>query len=223
MKKNYLKLEFKCLFFACMLIIVSCSKDKDENDSSNLLNNSSNNDITQVTINSTPRFTGTVNGIAVSYIEGSNNVVSSCGSDGNVAPYPDPSEFKYSSSLYDDNTYLTYLNVKLGTLIVPNGGYPSETQFNSFFTTGTKPYTQDAENGVSISMMDNNFDVWSTEYGTGDQSGYSFKIDQVKQETIAGTYSVKVKASFSCKLYKYLSGEEKTITNGVFIGYFGKI
>ncbi|MEZ5147083.1 MAG: hypothetical protein R2759_08390 [Bacteroidales bacterium] len=45
-----------------------------------------------------------------------------------------------------------------------------------------------------------NGDMWTTYYGSGDQSGSSIKIDDCRRDGIQG-YAIKVKLSFNCKVY----------------------
>lgn len=106
----------------------------------------------------------------------------------------------------------------------------SDAAFRAFFALGDHPYTRPGltsfENGDGVYIMwgDKEGKDWSTEFGSGDQTGSTFKIVSVVDERDAlGTLYIRVKMQFSCKFYKEGTGEMKRVTNGEFVGLFGKI
>jgi|GEM_PF-950186 len=115
-------------------------------------------------------------------------------------------------------------------------GYLNATkaQFKAFFDPGTYPFTTDITtiNGVTVSWTDpsgnagtsGNDNVWSTDSGTKDQTGSTFKIISATEFTdISGGYYMIVKAQFNCNLYNYKTGAKKVLTNGEAVVAFGMI
>jgi hypothetical protein len=99
----------------------------------------------------------------------------------------------------------------------------TEEDFKNFFKPGAYPITKPTcfRSGLIMFWVDDNDASWSTFWGTGDQSGSSFKIVGVEDgHDNTGTYFVKVYAKFNCKLYELSSGEMKELTNGEMVGYF---
>lgn len=106
----------------------------------------------------------------------------------------------------------------------------TNAQFKAFFNPGDYPYTTGPEgqeyingNGVYIMWMDKQGSLWSTSFGSHDQAGSTFQILSVVDDADPVHYYVRVKAVFKCKLYKEATGEMKQVTNGEFVGLFGKI
>ena len=76
--------------------------------------------------------------------------------------------------------------------------------------------------GVQVQWVDKNGVVWDSSYGTGDQTGSSFKILSLEYAPdAAGRYYLKVKMQFNCKLYKEGTFETKVLTNGESVFPFG--
>ena len=103
----------------------------------------------------------------------------------------------------------------------------SDSAFKAFFKPGTYPYAPislSSVDGIYISWMDKSGANWATDEGTGDQTGSTFKILSVAEERdVRGILYVRVKMQFNCKLYKEGTGEMRLLTNGEFVGLFGKI
>ena len=114
--------------------------------------------------------------------------------------------------------------------LIANYSSVSNGQFHSFFGPGNYPYATGPNtnpvtmgNGISIIWKDKNGELWSTSYGSRDQMGSTFLIQStIDEPDPVGTLYVKVKATFSCKLYNS-AGQMKLLTNGEFVGLFGKI
>lgn len=102
--------------------------------------------------------------------------------------------------------------------------YPSVSNeaFKDFFAPGIYPWAVFGKDGVSLAWTDENGIHWSTYNIPGDQTGSNFTI--ISAENFAGLngYHIRVKAKFNCKLYD-VNGNVKTLTNGIYVGYFGKI
>lgn len=117
-------------------------------------------------------------------------------------------------------------------MTTPNHILPTESEFNSFFTTGMQTYadpgtgkayfpfadtTEQQMRGAAFCLRDTVNDViWTTQ---GPQAGSFLHVDTIAARTIMGQYHVKARMTFSCKLYDG-SGAVRNLTNGVFIGVF---
>ncbi|MBK6397927.1 MAG: hypothetical protein IPP27_06575 [Bacteroidetes bacterium] len=192
-------------------VFVSCSKkdDPEPTPSAPVLN-----------YNSTPQFSVSLNGTGLSMIADGSTIESLVGSSNSLNPVPNISTGNYSyyigSNVNDIGIFL-----KRGGLLFM-GFPPSDSLFLSFFPTGSYNYTSDGVNGISISYFDANGILWSTDLGTAVQTGSTFTIDERQGQDILGYYSVRYKASFSCKLYDG-SGNTIDLTNGVIVGSFENI
>jgi ribosomal protein S4E len=123
---------------------------------------------------------------------------------------------QYSASIYKANTGQIYLEIDRGTLSFW-GSVPDTTTFKNYFTTGSIAYSVNAANGIQIIMSDTGA-TWST--SNGSQTGSTFSIVAVKEQWISGNQYIKFLANFNCTLYDQNGLNPKTITNGVFLGYF---
>lgn len=111
----------------------------------------------------------------------------------------------------------------------------TDAQFKAFFPVGNQPYTPPSTmpganpfhkgDGVVVTWYDKQGNTWSSHHITESQpAGSSFKIVSVEDAyDLTGTYYIKVKMQFNCKLYKENSTEVATLTNGEMVAYFGKI
>lgn len=70
--------------------------------------------------------------------------------------------------------------------------------------------------GVTVTILENG-KYWSTDLGTGNQTGSSFTITEFIDNNIDFVSEKIVSASFNCKLYDGL-GNSKTVTNGKYRG-----
>lgn len=96
-------------------------------------------------------------------------------------------------------------------------------QFN-LFKLGTRTYgrynsdsiPQKFTAGVYVSYLVNDV-LWSSDLGSGDQTGSSFTITEFIDNNTDYTSEKIVAATFSCKLYDG-NGNSKTVTNGKYRG-----
>jgi hypothetical protein len=176
---------------------------------------------TALSINSDYQAKYTLNGTNVSDVNGGSdfNMYNVVEASTNPIGYG-PSTFAYGSFI-GKMTNDVGIDVLKGTITLPNGGSPpSDSEFMALFPTGAAAYSAGAANGVIVSYWDGSV-YWRSDLGTADQSGSTFNIVDRKAVT-ASDYSVKVYATFNCKVYDG-NGNSKTITNGTFIGVFAKI
>ncbi|MFT3909850.1 MAG: hypothetical protein QM737_10525 [Ferruginibacter sp.] len=95
--------------------------------------------------------------------------------------------------------------------------------FKTFFSIGLVPYNADPLDGVEIRWIDDTDTEYSTAFGTGDQSGSSFSITNVEDQPGQTAYSIRVHASFNCKLYDASGTTTKVLTGGTFVGVYSKL
>lgn len=102
----------------------------------------------------------------------------------------------------------------------------SDADFKAFFPVGDVAYAPpgpEVNEGITISWSDPQGKFWTTDAGTGDQTGSTFKIVSVTDSyDVLGRYYIEVKMQFKCNLYNYDTGEKKILTNGEMVGLFGK-
>lgn len=127
----------------------------------------------------------------------------------------------------DPKPGLTIIEVSKGIFF--NYSLATNSAIKDFFAPGSYSYiSADSLNfpnasGISIIWGDKENKLWGTEYGSGDQTGSSFKIISVEEDydpTVL--YALKVKMQFTCKLYKEDTGEMKQLTNGEMVGAFAR-
>jgi hypothetical protein len=103
----------------------------------------------------------------------------------------------------------------------------SDATFKAFFGIGNYTVRKSFSDGdgVIISWLDAKGEEWSTEYGTGDESGSSFSIISLTDvPDTNGTYYLKAKMTFkSVKLYNKTTGAVQIITSGEMVSNFGHI
>jgi hypothetical protein len=100
---------------------------------------------------------------------------------------------------------------------------PTTAQIDAMFGIRSYSYGKrspsTAANGIDgcvVTYTDASGTIWSTDYGTGNQTGSTFNI--VEHITNTDGNSPKIsKATFSCKLYDE-NGHTKTLTNGIYRG-----
>jgi hypothetical protein len=189
-------------------LLASCKKKDDNN--ATPTNPPSN----VVTINSTPQFTGTINGTGYNLING-NTYSSGVSSNKQIGS---PSKGSYASLIGNDNTNQPYLTINKGTMTF-NGSAPDTASFDAFFPVGSYTYSINYANGIEIDWIDPNGNQYSTSMGTGNQSNSSFTVTAKHVSMVSGYYQVKVLATFNCTLYNS-SGASITLTNGTYVGSF---
>ena len=98
----------------------------------------------------------------------------------------------------------------------------SNLTFSSFFAPGSYPFDVSPDDGIRIAWTDQAGNVWATNKGSGDQTGSLFTINSVNDEPGQADYTVRVVASFNCKLYDD-SGNQVTLIDGIYVGLFSKL
>lgn len=124
----------------------------------------------------------------------------------------------YSSSLVVKESDKAIIDIE-NAFFSSDGEELSEEEFKDFFHIGSHVYSNKyGEDGITISYFDQNNLNWNT---YGDQTGSNFIISEVTDEENWFFGKIwRVKATFNCKVYN--GSESKTLTNGVYWGYFIK-
>ncbi len=175
-----------------------------------------------VSISSTPQVSYNLAGTNYTYVSGS-AIEAASGASGSASSTPGVNGSKIYSADLDNGSNITYLNINWGTLSFPFGSViPDTATFRHFFTLGSKLYSPGGVNGVEVSTYDASGTAWSTSLGAGTQTSSTFSVVAVQQQYLlgpSGDQYMKFMAKFSCTLYNS-SGGSKSLTNGVFVGYF---
>lgn len=205
------------LLLVFSVILASCAK-KDTTPASSTSTNTGNNTIT---VNSTPQFTGTINGVNYSLVSGSvytSNVSASkqTGGTGATSNYEEP-----GTSIGNNNTNTDYLSISKGTIAFPlTSSMPDTVTYFKFFAPGSYPYSYNDTSGIEVDWIDGSGNTYSTSYTGGTQTGSTFNITAEKAEDAFGGYYVIVVINFSCTLYNTATGASIKLTNGVYVGDF---
>ena len=204
--------KFTFLFTAIVVTLaVSCKKDKTATPSSST---PSSPPVATVTINSTPQFSGTINGTNYSLVNG---VTYSSGVASNKQGGA-PSTASYASLIGNYNTNQPYLTINKGTMTF-NFSMPDTASFDAFFPVSSIPFSKNNANGIDIDWIDPNGNQYSTSLGSANQSGSAFAITAKQVTNISGYQNVKVMATFNCTLYNSTGGSV-VLTGGIYVGYF---
>ncbi len=204
------------LLIAISVGFASCSK-KDSTPASSSTNTNSN----AITVNSTPQFTGTINGTSYSLVNGStyaSGVGSSkqMGGSSATANYEEP-----NSSIGNNSTNHPFFTINRGTITFPlSSSMPDTATYDEFFAIGSCPYSYQDTNGIEIDWIDPSGNIYSTTYTGGSQTGSTFTIVAKKESYVLGNYLVTIVANFSCTLYNTSTGASVKLTNGTYVGSF---
>ncbi|MEO8148935.1 MAG: hypothetical protein ABI723_14915 [Bacteroidia bacterium] len=198
------------LVISIATVFASCKKDKSDDPAS------TNND---VTINSTAQVSFKLDGTTKSYVQ-SATIEQSIGSSKSIATWPDTSSGSWSCGFDDPNSGDDIFDISKGYLRFL-GANPDTTVFYNFFVPGNSSYVNnpDIQMGVELYYFIGGV-KWSTELGSGLQTGSSFKItDRKKVWLPTGDRGITVLINFNCILYDG-NGNSKTVTDGVFLGTY---
>ncbi|HRG58705.1 MAG TPA: PKD domain-containing protein [Bacteroidia bacterium] len=167
------------------------------------------------------RFSGTIDGTIVNYNTATEDYSSYFGTDGSIG-VSTSTKIVESSIANANNTDGPSISIKLGTLTYVGGSVAPESDFAAFITAKSYPFSLGALDGISISYMDANGVIWSTDNGITSQSGSSFVITEVKDVTDPfGDQEISFKATFTAKLYN--GSSFKTFTNCYYYAAFSNI
>jgi hypothetical protein len=207
---------------ATLLLVatVACKKDNSSTPSSSSSSNNNNPPPPPaVTVNSTPQFTGTINDTNYSLVTGA---VYSGGTSANKSLGGNNNTGAYQSYTANTNTGWPFLGITKGNIALGSSNFADTAVFDSYFNAGTYSYTLNfnTTSGIQIQWLNSKGDVYSTNQGSGDQTGSSFTITAKRAVGLVyGTYTVNVLINFNCKLYS-TTGASITLTNGVYVGPF---
>lgn len=198
------------IFLAAIIVLGGCKKNDD--DPAPPVGGGPGGTLTASTV---PAVQMTLDGASVSYTHGTSyGSFTDFASD--IATPPASSTAHYTFIMHpvaDPGSPVFAVN--LGTYNF-QGSSPTDSQFFGFFPTGPVQYgdTETYTDLVTITWWDASGQEWSTFWGE-DQTGSSFNIVETLQLPSAGTSSILVRASFTCKLYHDdESGQFMQVTNG---------
>ena len=182
---------------------------------------------TAVTVNSTPQYSFKADGTTYSKVEDGSSVTVNLSADRNSGVNPgDSGSATYASSFDDAGGSVTYFSVSKSRLKFPalcsgcTALYPANSDFKAFFNTRSYSYGNGLTvYGIELTWRDNSGVQWSTSMGSGNQSGSSFSITDMKDMSQLGNYYVVIKASFNCTLYNSV-GQSKILTEGIVVTDF---
>lgn len=152
-------------------------------------------------------FQAKIDGAWVTFQDGIGNFSSGVSSSGNQIQQ-------------QDALFMNYVNGQAASFFIIKTftSSPSNTDIEGMF--GIKSYSFGNYNsnidGAGISYYDSSGQYWSTDSGTGIQTGSTFSISEITAGVSGQAHKI-VKANFSCKLYDG-NGNSKTLTNGVLRG-----
>jgi hypothetical protein len=177
---------------------------------------------TAISVSSTPQVKFDVDGTTKSYIADGGDYNSDRGSSLSIGT--PTSSGSWSSGISKISPYKDIVDIEKGTLTYSATGHPDNTMFKNYFAVGSYSYSPaglSIISGMTFAFWDDSNVKWSTELGTGVQTGSAFTIVEIAEENITD-YDIKVYATFNCKVYDG-NGNSKTITNGKYVGSFGNI
>jgi len=208
------KTKYYFILLMCSIALVSaCSKDDDSDDNNTPAP-------TPVTVNSPPQVSGNINGVNFNYVTGGlNPYQSSVGYDSGpgVAFPPDSCHFTLLAGFENVLTGQWLWDFRIGTydFVLPS----DSVSFKNFFEIKPWSYGVTPMNGMEIVYYDASGDMWSTSYGSANQTGSTFQLQAKKFIPFQGEKYERIKATFNCKLYN-ASGAVKVVTNGVVVADF---
>ena len=179
----------KILFAALILVsIVSCRRDREEDNGPQPDNQNS-------------AFAARVDSVVYAFNTTNSTYFGSSSFD---VTYNQPANWnsaKYSSQIFVPLTFRPSVLIRKGEVHFPDS-VPTDSLFASFFEAGTYQYASQAVGGMEVLWIDTNGVLWSTSAMSGDQSGHTFVINNVRTfEDHSGVFCVKFNANFSCTLY----------------------
>jgi hypothetical protein len=208
----------KLIFFAVILagLFTGCSKDDDDNNATG--GNNNNNTNTSFSVSTPWQYSIKTDGTTNSATEGVANFQGSFSWSASITTLPDSSTTSFGSGLNDNNSINRSFSVTIGFATFP-GNQCDTIEFKKAIHTGAYVYHGTGTNPVEIHWVDANGGIWSTQDGTGDQTGSTFTVTDVARVGIAlGNLQLKFRATFNCKLYNMNTGASMTLTDGVYIG-----
>ncbi len=163
------------------------------------------------TLNGSPMIMGDIDGVAFSMVANGNTVIV------NSSMAAGSPTFWISGVV--DAVSMQFANFYFGAL-EPAGEAPTDAEFTSFFTPGTRPYAivqMLMENGVEFEYLDEDQMQWRTSCGDADQTGSTFTITAVESTSGGSGTSMRIVGTFSAKLHECTGdGGIKNVTNGKF-------
>lgn len=213
---------------ALALTTIGCDKDEEAEDVSNVGNgvdngggnNGGNGGGGTLTINSGSALQLTLDGVTTTYTADGINYQGINSYSGDLTTPPDSSTkiYGYGFSHNDDNGTPVF-GLDFGKYHFL-GSTPSNAVFFGYFAPAVRPYgdPDTQREKVKLTFYDNLDQPWSTSCTPGAQTGMSFQItDKIEY---AQLHAVKVRATFTCKLYNCADPTQVKDASGIAVFSF---
>lgn len=197
------------LLMSAMLTTISCKKEEVTPEPKVDQPTCPESETEELSANSLSSFTGIIDGVSYSYIEGEKNISAGVGktSIGMAA--------SFDASLGNDDAEKSVFSIDKGETNI----FLTNEEFKDFFKAGSYTY---GSSGFTIKWYDDSDTEWTNYLGAADQTNSTIKIEDAKEINVFGNYYITTKITLACNLYD-ADGNSKKLTNGVFIGSFENI
>jgi hypothetical protein len=172
--------------------------------------------VPDLTIDDPPSFFAVMDGGAIFFQEGVGDISHTHG------PFPELTDsITFLSSFVTD---LSNIHAQISLVDqVFEGNSPTEEEFYGYFSPRNIPFTlhPDATSGIWILIHDPVPNLASA-FVDQPTSSYFTITDMIPVDAGTNNPKVKVRAIFNCLIRHPNGGSPKTLTNGIFIGYFSR-
>lgn len=165
-------------------------------------------------------FLADTNGTQISYIKGINGFDIKATNYREILSPPQQSNITYFCSMESINLIESF-KVSIGRDFwsSANGAFPPVNQFRVFFESLTNvPFSDNANAGVVLEWRDANNQFWKTQANS--PFPQTFQFVNVKQESDETGDYLKFTAVFSATFFSPDGSQQRTLNNGLFVGYF---
>jgi hypothetical protein len=172
--------------------------------------------VPDLTLDDPPSFFAIMDGAAIFFQEGAADISNTYG------PFQELTDsISFLSSFVTDLSNI-HAEVSLVDQIF-EGTAPTEEEFFAYFAPGSKPFAlyPDATSGIWINIQDPVPNLASA-FIDQPPSSYFTITDMIPMDAGTTNPKVKVRAIFNCVIRHPNGGSPKTLTNGIFIGYFSR-
>jgi hypothetical protein len=167
-------------------------------------------------------FSADTNGVQISYIKDLNGFYVQATNYREILSSPQPSNIKYFSTIQSSNlTDLFKVSVGRDFWDAANGTFPTVGQFKVYFESMLNvslPFSDDATQGVLLEWRDSNNQLWKTVAASPQPK--SFVFTSITQESDESGDYVKFTAVFTATFFSPDMSQQRTLTNGQYVGYF---
>ncbi len=161
-------------------------------------------------------YSGDMNAIFTRLLHGVNGAVYGYGYSGTISGGTVTRVYEAKVGRYSGSVTLQEMKCEIGTVTYPDTYTLAQSHpvFHSAISVKTYNYSAAAANGVRLSYVDEFGMTWSTDAGTGSQSGSTFVCTYTNDTSNGGYEAEYMKAHFKCNLYNGL-GQSIVVDNGI--------